>query len=127
MDKTMVRNNKGQFIKGHRHSEAWYKSAQKGHPHTNDAKLKIGKSKEFDNNYNWKGDKVGYSALHKWVYKMLGKATECSSCAKNEGRIEWANISGLYKRDISDWEQLCRKCHMIKDGRLQAIKQYQFV
>jgi hypothetical protein len=25
--------------------------------------------------------------------------------------VEWANISLLYKRDLSDWMVLCAKCH----------------
>jgi len=87
----------------------------KSHPQSLESRIKIGKSKEFDKNYNWKGDNVGYSALHKWVYKVLGKAIRCSNCRKNSA--EWANVSGEYKRNKNDWEQLCRKCHMEKDGR----------
>ena len=87
-------------------------------PLSEESKRKVSESKQFEKNYNWKGDKVGYSALHKWVYKVLGKAKKCGNCETAEGRIEWANISGEYKRSVSDWEQLCRKCHMIKDGRV---------
>jgi len=25
--------------------------------------------------------------------------------------IHWHNISGEYKRDVSDWIRLCAKCH----------------
>jgi len=88
------------------------------HPQTIQTRIKISESKKFDKNYNWKGDNVGYSALHKWVYKNLGKAKMCVDC-NTEKNVEWANISGEYKRDICDWEQLCRKCHMIKDGRFE--------
>ena len=28
-----------------------------------------------ENNPAWKGDKVGYSGLHKWIESKLGKAT----------------------------------------------------
>lgn len=32
--------------------------------------------------------------------------------------LDVANISGKYQRDINDFEWLCRKCHMKKDGRI---------
>ena len=62
-------------------------------------------------NPKWKGDDVGYYALHQWVYRRLGKAIKCKRCGKNSGRIEWANKSREYKRQIDDWISLCKKCH----------------
>jgi len=94
-----------------------------GHKQKQKTRIKIGLSKKFEKNYNWKGDKVGYSALHKWVYKKLGKAILCSWCFSSKN-VEWANISENYKRDINDWIQLCRRCHMIKDKRLENLKKY---
>ena len=32
-----------------------------------------------------------------------------------------ANISGEYHRDVDDFEWLCRRCHMVKDGRLEKL------
>ena len=29
----------------------------------------------------------------------------------HQSRYHWANVSGKYLRDISDWIQLCVKCH----------------
>jgi hypothetical protein len=40
---------------------------------------------------------------------------------KQKRKLEVANISQQYKRDLSDWEWLCRKCHMTKDGRLKVF------
>jgi ssDNA-binding Zn-finger/Zn-ribbon topoisomerase 1 len=62
---------------------------------------------------SWKGNNVGYNALHAWVYRNLGKASKCIQCnnTKNSKRFEWANISREYKRDLSDWKELCSKCH----------------
>lgn len=34
---------------------------------------------------------------------------------KEKNRYEWANISGEYKRELSDYESLCVSCHRIKD------------
>lgn len=71
---------------------------------------------------NWKGDEVGYFALHLWIRKRLGKPSNCSCCGINgkytfmkngvkRWSIEWANKSGNYLRVFSDWIKLCRKCH----------------
>lgn len=66
-----------------------------------------------------KANKAGmskYIATHMWVYRHYGKATKCEKCNQKKGyRFEWANISGDYKRDISDWMQLCQSCHKKQD------------
>lgn len=64
-----------------------------------------------ERNPNWKGDKVGYMALHAWVGRKLGKPSYCTHCFKTEGKFEWANKSGEYKRDLDDWIRLCKSCH----------------
>ncbi len=65
-----------------------------------------------EENNKWKGDKVGYHALHNWVARQLGKPSKCEHCSDTTAkRYEWANISREYKRDISDWVRLCSSCH----------------
>jgi len=67
---------------------------------------------------SWKGDKVGYFALHAWVNKVKGRANHCGNpnCqTKSPKKFEWSNISGEYKRDIDDYESLCTWCHRKKD------------
>ena len=68
---------------------------------------------DSNRNSNWKGDNVSYRSLHKWVERWLGKPTICQFCNKDFlGReIHWANVSGRYLRDVSDWMRLCKKCH----------------
>lgn len=64
--------------------------------------------------YQWKGENVGYCALHIWVKKHLGQPTKCEHCEKDGltgHQIHWANKSGEYKRDLTDWLRLCVKCH----------------
>lgn len=66
----------------------------------------------------YKGDKASYSAIHKWVYKYFGQPMECEQCgktSKNYRHIQWANISGSYKRERSDWIRLCVWCHIERD------------
>ena len=82
---------------------------------------KIALSKLGEKNPKWKGDKVGYSAIHDWVIRHIEKPDICSSCRK-KGWLDLANKSQKYKRDLTDWEWLCRKCHMTKDGRLKKFK-----
>lgn len=72
---------------------------------------------------NWKGDAVGYTALHLWVQRRKPKPKTCECCGKRKQLLDLANISQLYKRDLTDWEYLCRKCHMTKDGRLSRLQQ----
>jgi len=64
---------------------------------------------------NFKGESVGYDALHDWVNRHKGKACKCENCGNDKGRIEWANKSHEYKRDLEDWIQLCKKCHYAYD------------
>jgi len=70
-----------------------------------------------ERNHSWVGDKIGYEGVHGWIKKRLKNPMICS-CCKKSGKVDLANISQEYKRDLSDWEWLCRKCHMIKDGRI---------
>lgn len=61
--------------------------------------------------------KVGpgnYYNIHAYVKKWLGKPDTCVKCNKSglSGHdIHWANISGEYKRDLTDWVRLCASCH----------------
>lgn len=76
-----------------------------------------------ENNANWKGDKVGYSALHDWVRRVLGTPMQCENCGTTTHRqFEWANLSGEYKRDISDWARLCKMCHVLIDDSLKNAR-----
>jgi len=65
-----------------------------------------------NHHHTWKGDDVSYSALHAWVRRKLGKPSLCDECKTRDSKqFEWANISGEYKRNLSDWKRLCSKCH----------------
>lgn len=81
-----------------------------------------------EKNYLWKGDKVGYGALHSWVRNQMGKADHCDDCGLHKipkgmkTYFEWSNISGKYKRDIKDFKQRCKKCHETLDrGRRKIL------
>jgi len=80
-----------------------------------------------DANYKWKGDEVGYFALHTWISRKLGKAKKCATCGTSSGRIEWANKSNEYRRNINDWISLCKKHHTQYDRETwgNATKKFQ--
>lgn len=68
----------------------------------------------------WKGDNVGYHALHQWVRLHKPPPDRCSQC-KKVGKVQAANISKKYLRDFTDWEYLCSKCHTTKDGTVKNL------
>jgi len=65
----------------------------------------------------WKGDDVCYSAVHSWIRKHFPPPDFCQKCRK-KGNVDAANISGKYKRKISDWLYLCHSCHVKFDDHL---------
>ena len=68
-----------------------------------------------DKNHNWKGDSVGYIALHSWVSRWFGKPSKCEHCGTTTAkRFHWDNISSRYTRDRNDWQRLCASCHVKK-------------
>lgn len=93
------------------------KSKKDTHEHFNNQKYcsiscgKVGKQ-IGENNIKWKGDSVGYFALHAWIQRQYGKPQFCEHCKTSERRMyHWANVSKEYKRDRDDWLRLCVPCH----------------
>jgi len=73
-------------------------------------------------NPKWRGDRVGYRTLHRWIERYLGKAEVCFICGSNGSKIKkchWANLDHNYKRSKGDYMSLCPLCHKRWDmGRL---------
>jgi ribosomal protein L31 len=90
-------------------------------------KKRISESVSDEKHPFWKGDKVGYNALHGWIRRNKPKPIFCEECKKNKSK-DLSNISGNYKRDINDYRYLCHSCHMkldfksIKEKRVIARK-----
>ena len=84
-------------------------------------------SRSGQNHWAWKGKNVGYVALHDWITKQLGKAAHCEECGIKEkppGKkkwFHWACQNGNYTRKLSNWRQLCIKCHRKYDGWREKI------
>ena len=68
----------------------------------------------------WKEDAT-YSSIHRWLHRNVSKTGYCSDCGEFKGQhgrgsgTDWANISGTYSRDPSDYRELCRTCHIRYD------------
>jgi hypothetical protein len=94
-----------------------------GRHHTEDAKKRIGSGNLSINNGMWRGNLVSKSALHLWVKSRLSKPERCQACNRKTKKLDMANISGRYLRKLSDWKWLCRRCHMLSDGRMNNLLQ----
>lgn len=100
-----------------------YGNPMQGRRHNKKTKRKISKKmkgKIGKLNGHWKGNNIKYAGLHSWVRKELGqpmKCVECKKIIKDKRKINWANISGKYKRNLKDWKRLCTKCHVLFDKK----------
>lgn len=113
---SMIRKNKEEkWHEGHNHSDKTRKQISQN------TSKKIGKLNPL-----WKGDQVGYDALHDWVLRnkiFIGKCEICKLESNNRRVIQAANISGEYKRDINDFVWLCNRCHYAFDS-IKRANQY---
>jgi hypothetical protein len=69
-----------------------------------------------DKHSNWRGGKssLPYSpkkrSAHFWIKSHYGKPIQCEF-NPNHLTYDWANISGRYLKERSDWLRLCRSYH----------------
>lgn len=97
-------------------------SYNRGRPMSEEQKKKISRSLKGkkilsttnEKHWAWKGDDVGYDALHTWLTRHY-KKEQCEFCGESDTLLDWANISDEYKRDRDDFLVLCRKCHIAFD------------
>lgn len=70
---------------------------------------------EWERNFN-ETHAYSYRSLHEWVTRNKKRKGYCSLCGK-QGKTQWANISGEYQWDLSDFEECCPSCHQLQDKR----------
>lgn len=89
------------------------RQANKGQHNSPETEFKSIRTHAFD----IVGGANSYREIHKWIEEQLGKPETCSKCGKiGYGKqIHWANLSGEYKKEISDWVRVCAKCHYEMD------------
>lgn len=118
------KDKKGRFINGMTYTMS------------DEHKRKIGHANKGERHGLWKGDDVGYAALHKWIERNFGRATYCDLCGISEQEIsrktkcnyfEWASRKKNYSRDRVDWMQLCKSCHRCFDQQTRAKSGYRGV
>lgn len=69
-------------------------------------------SKECFNKYQTHKVPKTYGTLHAWVRRNFGTPSLCEHCGTNKSKkFEWANITGQYLLDRTDWARLCCQCH----------------
>lgn len=59
-----------------------------------------------------------YNVLHNWIKRKYGKAVKCENpnCKHKSIYFDWALKKGKkYERDISNFMQLCKSCHVAYD------------
>lgn len=58
-----------------------------------------------------------YRHVHYWIARVYGRPQLCQHCriTSSSYHYQWANISGEYRKDISDWARLCAQCHRAYD------------
>ena len=66
-----------------------------------------------EKHYRWRGDDVGYGAIHSWVRRKKGKPEICIDCGATvqDRKLQWSNIDHKYRRDINDYVGRCSSCH----------------
>jgi hypothetical protein len=96
------------------------KKRKKRSPHSKETRDKISKALlgriifrgAYSNNY--------YS-IHSWIRSHFGVAVKCEKCGLDRKNFEWSNKNHKYKRDRSDWQQLCKSCHKKYDIYILGI------
>ena len=86
------------------------------------------KQNKGEGSANWKGNNVGYMALHTWIRKKLGLANNCQNpnchyprkdrrgyLMEKPKKFEWANVDHQYQRKAEDFISLCTSCHRMFD------------
>jgi hypothetical protein len=100
-------SNKNRAGKYHQRQQKW----------NEESKAKI----RGEKNSQWNGENATLPNIHRFIERRKPRPEKCVRC--NEGSaIDLANISGEYTRNINDYEWLCRRCHMISDGRINNLK-----
>ena len=71
------------------------------------------------------GDKkLTVKSVHVWITRKKGQPKFCEFCkSTTEKQYDWSNISLKYLRNLSDWQRLCRKCHIKYDNHPQKRKE----
>lgn len=75
--------------------------------------------------------KPSYKGIHSWINLHFTRPEKCTQCGitpskgkDGRSKIHWANKSGEYKRDITDWVALCISCHWKYDHKEKNLGKF---
>lgn len=118
-----MRNEKGQFVKGHTPPHKGKNLSEEGKQNIIDAHRRPDYKGKGENHYNWQGGKVGERRVRlSWQYRELREATfkrdgyKCVMCGENNLKsLRFDHIKPFYyfpdlRLDIDNCRTLCRKC-----------------
>lgn len=74
----------------------------------------ISNIKRINKRKDVKRKNITLCSLHVWLNKNYKKPKQCSFC-KEIKKLDWANITGIYDRNINNYIALCTKCHLRLD------------
>lgn len=54
---------------------------------------------------------ISYTGLHMHLVRTYGNAPLCIWGENHTSRLEWANVSGVYTKNLEDYLPMCASCH----------------
>lgn len=96
----------------------------KGHPQYNSGRTYFKKGEHISLKTEFKKGMIPASfktvgasrkALDAWAKSRIEKPTKCEMCGSIKP-LEMSNKSHEYRRDVSDWQWICKICHRNYDG-----------
>jgi len=83
---------------------------------------------------NWKKEamknsplNISYTTIHKYMREHNKPPNQCQLCNKTR-KVELANISGIYTRDMKDYMWLCKQCHVgVDSNQIDLPSEFDFL
>lgn len=69
----------------------------------------------------WKGENVQYHQMHKYIRNHNKSPLLCEDCNKKR-KLDIANFTGRYNREIKNYKWLCRSCHSKLDDKILNLR-----
>ena len=56
-----------------------------------------------------------YDSIHQYIRYHFEQPKHCQNCKKIK-KLDWANFTGVYDKDIRNYKAFCRPCHKLIDS-----------
>jgi hypothetical protein len=95
------------FVSGHN---------ARGSTATPEKRRKTSESKRGERNPSWRGDAVGYNAIHSWLSRRHPRRGVCDHCGKSTPtQYAFLRHPEPHTRQREDYAELCSSCHLKLD------------